>query len=143
MSKISLGVNNVAYTDSENPQAMTTHEVAVILENNYDVMGTFVGAYQKSIEENLASVYKMLIHNYIETGSAWGHKRRFPMEKVTDDFRDYLSRDEWQQITGRTIMVAVMGISHRKGKKTYVGPRPAFIDTGLYRRSFRAFLYKK
>ena len=62
------------------------------------------------------------------------------MAQIESAFRDYLSADEWQKTTGQAIAAAQNGVSHRfkkiKGKTR--GPRPAFIDTGLYARSFKA-----
>ena len=140
MSKVSLGVLEVAYTDEEG--ATTTGEVAEILEKKYDVMATFVDAHADKIKDDVASVYVLFLNNYLKTGETWGGHKEFPLEKVDSEFSDYLDRDEWQRITGRTIMAAALGLSSRKKDKQYSGPRPAFIDTRLYQRSFRAFLKK-
>ncbi len=140
MSRVTLGVLEVAYTDEEG--GTTTGEVAEILEKKYDVMGTFVDAHADKIKDDVASVYVLFLNNYLKTGETWGGHKEFPLEKVDAEFKDYLDRDEWQRITGRTIMAAALGLSSRKKDKQYSGPRPAFIDTRLYQRSFRAFLKK-
>ena len=142
MSKVALGVNNVAYTDEDG--GMTTGEVAEILEKKYDVMGVFVQLHKKAILDDVSNTFLMMLKRYMATGQAWGNHSEFPLERTDAAFRDYLGRDEWQRETGKVIMAARKGVNHRK-KHPYAkanGPRPAFIDTGLYRRSFRAFLKK-
>lgn len=140
MSKVSLGVKEVAYTDEEG--ATTTGEVAEILEAKYDVMGVFIDARMDKIKDDVASVYVLFLNNYLKTGETWGGFKEFPLEGVDAEFSDYLDRDEWQRITGRTIRAAALGLSSRKKDKQYSGPRPAFIDTRHYQRSFRAYLKK-
>ena len=60
-------------------------------------------------------------------------------QKIAHWFRNYLDSDEWQKTSGQAIAAAQNGVSHRfKKPKAKRGPRPAFIDTGLYQASFRA-----
>lgn len=140
MSKVVLGVVNLAYADEEG--GTTTHEVAEILEKKYGVMDVFVQAHRQAILDDVSKAYVTMLKRYLKTGSAWGNHHEFPLERTDAAFRDYLSRDEWQKLTGRTIGAAQGGISSRKKAGRYETARPAFIDTGLYRRSFRAFLQK-
>ena len=137
MSKVELGVDDVAYSDEDG--GVTTYQVAKILEQKYQVMEVFYKAYHKKIAEEVQRKYAMMLKRYLKDGKTWGEQTELPMDDTRALFSDYLDRDEWQQITGRTIMAAA-GKSIRKKNKSYTGPRPAFIDTGLYRRSFRAFL---
>ncbi len=157
-----LGVVDVAYSDPETEGATTTFEVAERLEREYDVMGVFVGAHKKEITKALTQRYAGII-NTVANGGPKPDRKHIPMPKIDSAFRDYLSADEWQSITGRVIMAARMGVSHRfknadnkfitaksiaEGKdqpatmvlKKPRGPRPAFIDTGLYSASFRSWL---
>ena len=139
MSKVELGVVDVAYSDEDG--GVTTYQVAKILEQKYHVMEVFYNAYQKKIAEEVQRKYAMMLRRYLKDGKTWGEQTELPMDDTRALFSDYLDRDEWQSITGRTILAAAMGKSNRKKDKAYYpGSRPAFIDTGLYRRSFRAFL---
>ncbi len=140
MSRVQLGVNEAAYTDEEG--ATTTGEVAEILEAKYDVMGVFIDAHMDKIKDDVTGTYALFLKRYLKTGETWGGMKEFPLEKIDAAFRDYLDRDEWQKITGRTIRAAKLGLSSRKKDGSYQVGRPAFIDTGLYKRSFRTFLKK-
>ena len=157
-----LGVVDVAYTDPDSEGATTTGEVAVKLEDKYQVMQVFVDAHIKEISGLLAQRYIGMINTMANRGPL-PDRRHVPMPKLDSAFRDYLGADEWQAITGRTIKAAKEGVSHRfksikggtlsaksiaEGKavaaaiviKKSRGPRPAFIDTGLYSAAFRSWL---
>lgn len=140
MSILKLGVTDVAYVDGENPGATTTYQVAKILEDKYDVMGVFYEIHGKQIVEDVAQKYTNLVTDLIEGNSAPLKQKRWMLPKVDSAFRDYLANDEWQQETGNVIKAAAEGKTSRKKKKTYGTARPAFIDTGLYSRSFKAWI---
>lgn len=137
-----LGVNNVAYSDPDDKSLTTTGEVAGVLEAQYGVMQTFYDLHKNEIAEAIKQRMMGQIESAI-TGSPHSRKN-LRLEGVARLFRTYLSQDEWQKSTGRKIQAAQDGVSHRfkdvynrQGKR---GSRPAFIDSGLYRRSFRADL---
>ena len=140
--KLELGVEDVAYSDPDASGATTTGEVAEILEAKYHVMRVFAELHGQdmadAITKDLANSMDALLNgekiSKVPLQSA--------MNQIEADFRDYLSADEWQKTSGQAIAAAQNGVSHRfksarntEGKR---GPRPAFIDTGLYQRSFRA-----
>ena len=140
MGKLRLGVENVAYSDPDVKGATTTAKVAEILEAEYHVMGVFAELYGKQISElitkNIGDDLDALMHGEPVSQAPLGNA----MQKIQQDFRSYLDADEWQKTTGQAIAAAQNGVSHRfknvAGKER--GPRPAFIDTGLYQSSFRA-----
>jgi hypothetical protein len=87
-----------------------------------------------------------------------------PMGKIDMAFRNFLDSKEWENTSGQVIEAARAGVSHRfksvagkslsaksiavgkvkaKGmvlKRRSRGPRPAFIDSGLYQASFSAWV---
>lgn len=163
MGVLHLGVIDVAYSDADTPGAQTTYTVAKDLEQRYQVMEVFVEQHREEIVAAVTQRYKYALHRLMEGNSERLAQREWPMPKIVSAFRDYLSRDEWQQVTGRTIGAAKRGISHRfknpegrtvragsivsgkaskyaKGPAIFGAPRPAFIDTGLYRRAFQSWL---
>lgn len=150
---------DVAYSGEEG--AATTLRVAERLEKEYGVMKVFTDLHMREIANDVTGTYKRLMEQAIKGKKL--PRRPVHLAKIPSEFRDYLQRDEWQNETGRTIRAAQEGISHRfrnasgktispeavvSGKETPAGkapkrsrgPRPAFIDTGLYARSFNAFL---
>ncbi len=144
MPTLHFGVIDQLYKDEENGIVKTTGQVATELELKYHVMEVFFDKYEKEIEEileaEMTSQFEQLLSG----------KR--PLEliintfKIEELFKKYLSRDEWQKITGRIIQTALQGVSKRfKDRfnlKKKRGPRPAFIDTGLYQASFKAWIDK-
>ena len=164
MQKLHLGVEDVAYSDPDAKGATTTGQVAEILEDKYHVMRVFTELHGQEIADALAkdmanSLDAMLNNERISKVPLAG-----AMAQIESAFRDYLSADEWQKTTGQAIAAAQNGVSHRfksirtgktvrassiaSGKtsgadvtivrKKSRGPRPAFIDTGLYAASFKA-----
>ena len=163
MSTLHLGVIDVAYSDADVPGAQTTYHVAKELEERYEVMRIFVQQHEDEIVTAVTDRYRNALNRVMEGNRSMIKQREWPMPKIVSAFRDYLANDEWQKATGRTIGAAKAGISHRfknpegravsansvvQGKTTKFTlsaakssqPRPAFIDTGLYSRSFVAWL---
>lgn len=141
--KLNLGVHNVAYSDPDVEGATTTGQVAKILEVKYNVMEVFFEAHQHEIDQQIVK-HLMGIIESIGAGSPGTIQNNTRIGKIESGFRDFLNADEWQGITGRVIKAARKGVNHRL-KHPYATanpPRPAFIDTGLYMRSFRAWLSK-
>ena len=164
--KLHLGVHDVPYTGHEQKGATTTFEVAEILEAKYDVMGVFYQAKQQEIEKYIVDDLLGAIRSMTQGNPRAGRmfaSGQVPMNKIDSLFRDFISQNEWQKLTGKEIKAASLGISHRfktPGGKTMEGSaiakgtkqqysmermknkpgRPAFRDTGLYQASFRAWL---
>ncbi len=133
-----LGVKNVAYSDPDEKGATTTGQVAEILEEKYDVMQTFYDLNQPKIAALVVQAFVNTLESRLQ-----GQPKTpsIPTSKIDKLFRDYLDSDDWQKTTGKTIAVAAAGHSKRFKRAYMKRPaRPAFIDSGLYRRSFRSWL---
>ncbi len=137
--KLHLGVNEMAYSDPEEHQATTTGQVAEILEDKYQIMEVFFDNHREEIEDLVVDRFMGELESVIH-GKPKAPLSGMTFPKIDREFRSFLDRDEWQQLTGKRIMSAVLGISHRKKLKKVQGSRPAFIDTGLYQKSFTAWL---
>ncbi|MDE2104858.1 MAG: hypothetical protein KGL39_46910 [Patescibacteria group bacterium] len=138
MTTLHLGVNDVAYSDPEAKGAVTTGEVAEILEKKYHVMEVFFELYHDKIAEKLAASMAEKIES-IAQGNPNVDLNSFDIGDIELMFQNYLSNNEWAMVSGQRIAAAEKGISHRKkGKKR--GARSAFIDTGLYQTMFKSWM---
>ena len=146
MARLILGVNDVAYSDASGNGATTTGHVAEILEDRYHVMQTFYDVRKGRIAEFLAEAYGSALQDLF-AGRKGGKPAYDAGQRIEAEFRSFLDANEMQRLalvaTGFPIsLAAVAGVNHRK-KHPYAQKnraRPAFIDTGLYRASFRAQL---
>lgn len=156
--KLALGVLDVGYSDASAKGATTTGEVAEILEDRFHVMETFATQYEDFIAEELtvstANALDSLSH-----GAPSNLKPTKEAEQAIEaKFRQFLDNDEMSKIVaglspelraalgaaGNFGGAAAAGVNHRKkhpySKKNKA--RPAFIDSGLYQASFRAWVEK-
>lgn len=155
--KLVLGVLDVGYSDAHGRDGgKTTGDVAEILESRYHVMEAFYESRKEKIDDWLAGSVANAIETLIETGR--NVMPTFEAEqKIEAEFRAFLSSNEMAKMladltqserdyflgsTGGFMGAADAGVSHRK-KNPYSRKnkaRPAFIDTGLYQSSMRAWL---
>jgi hypothetical protein len=143
MATLHLGVNNVAYSDADSTGATTTFEVAEILEQKYHVMRVFYELNEQKIADDMAEDMAKSLDAILAGEPVGQDPLNDAMGKIEAGFRGYLDADEWQQVSGQVIAAAAAGVSHRfKKPKQARGPRPAFIDTGLYQANFRAWVSK-
>ncbi len=162
MLTLHLGVVDVAYGDIDASGANTTGEVAEILETKYHVMRIFAEKNMGLIEKAVADA----LQGEMETSRTRGRKPTISnlyTQKIDQRFREFLTNREIEKILPFTIQAAEQGISHRfkdiSGKGVRVSdivagkasgyqkvlkmkrnPRPAFVDTGLYRQSFISWI---
>lgn len=140
--KLHLGVTDVAYSGEGG--AKTTGDVAEILEDKYHIMRIFYEENEQFVADKLANAFAGALESLAQ-GAPYSPKMMKPVLPAVDErFRDFLSSDEMSRILPATqqIQAAQKGVSHRK-KKPYAKKnkaRPAFIDTGLYQRSFRSWV---
>lgn len=146
--RLVLGVLDVAYSDASNGgKETTTGAVADILEKNYAVMGTFFDDNQDKIANVLAeSVADAIVAlgNGAKVAPTFGGE-----QKIEAAFRTFIYSNTMQKKLdaagggGVVSQAAQNGVSHRR-KKPYAkrDARPAFVDTGLYVQSFRAWVEK-
>lgn len=140
--RLSLGVENVGYSDPGAPGAVTTSQVAEFLEKRYHVMEVFFELYKPKIADELCASIAERIESLMQGNPHMQRIEDAPLSEIEKMFQQYLDRDEWQRTTGQTILAAKRGISHRKKMKRRKGPRSAFIDTGTFQKWFRARLGK-
>jgi len=145
--KILLGVVDVAYSDAGGKGGTkTTGDVAQILEHQYHVMEVFYEERRDHVAEWMADAIRDQIADLITQAPISSNPFLDAEQRIEASFRRFLSDDEMQKIMPITqqITAAQMGMSkrfkagHSKGYK----PRPAFIDTGLYQASFRAWVQR-
>ena len=117
-----------------------TAEVAQELEEGYKVVEIFWDMYGDSISENLTDAYGDAIQDVINMAE---YPKKIVSntftQTVEEDFRSYLDYEEH----GIKTMAAARGVSHllpHPYSKNNPKPRPSFIDTGLYRSAFRAWV---
>lgn len=141
--KLVLGVLEVAYSDAGGG-ATTTGDVATILEQNYGVMETFFELNKEKIAQMLADSVAASIQDLVNGGP-----RTSPTfgaeQQIEQLFRTFIYSNTMQRIFGSVggviSQAAQNGVSsRRKSPRAKRAPRPAFVDTGLYVQSFRAWV---
>jgi hypothetical protein len=145
MSFLHLGVIDVPYqgtNEHDKNSKETTGDVALSLEFKYKVMQIFFEEYEDEITEILEKSFEAQIDQFVFTGQF--NLSEIDTSKIDDLFKQYLSNNEWESATGERIGAASLGHSKRfkdryneEGKR---GPRPAFIDSGLYQASFKSWV---
>jgi hypothetical protein len=122
--------------------AMTTYDVAMILEDHYHIMELFWTLNEAQIMTWIENSLEGYLETAMTTGTVGDVRVAFAtfVDQIEDLFKSWLDTDPLAGIVpGVTTMAAKMGI--RTGtdrKKRHGPPRPSFIDTGLYRGNFRA-----
>jgi hypothetical protein len=152
MPKLMLGVVDVAYSDGDG--AKTTGDVAGYLEDEYHVMRSFLETYEDKIGEFLADAMVGEIESLAQGKPVTIFGKDVDTHlgdrviagqsvngKIEEAFRDYLDAREWQQLSGQKIEAADAGVNTRKKRPTASTnkARAAFVATGLYSASFRAW----
>jgi hypothetical protein len=122
--------------------AVTTGDVAEILEAKYAVMDTFVLLHEQEIADQFAEAISGALENLV-VGAPPANNPFGPAEGWTEArFKRFLELQEMNGLVqGVPTRAALEGVRHRfKSKKNPAGPRPSFIDTGLYESSFKAWV---
>lgn len=152
--KLLFGVIDVPYFENDSKHPDTTGEVAEKLEREYGVMEFFVknnheqitDAIEKSIVGGLQNVVvglPPLDFNYLNQACS----------EIEKDFKHFLGAKEMDgKVGGVPTQASIEGVSHRfkyksrkraSKKRVRDNPgRPSFVDTGLYRQSFKAWTNK-
>jgi hypothetical protein len=123
-------------------QAITTGDVAEILEAKYELIGTYYRVHEKdvaaAIEDSLSGALESLLMGRVV--NPWGSAT----QKIQQGFRDFISSMESERvgIPGTPTKAALMGVNHRlKHPYKKSNPRrPSFRDTGLLMNSFRSWV---
>lgn len=133
--KLHLGV-----LDTPHDPHVTTGELALILEEKYDVMGTFVNLHIDEIADAMADSVMGSLLTSAATG-ATVEPFATAMGKIETMFNHYLDTEEIATagIAGVPTQAALDGKSKRFKRQR--GPRrPSFIDSGIYENSFKAWV---
>lgn len=140
MTTLHFGVVDVGYTGEQG--ATTTGDVAQFLEDRYHVMRTFL----ELKEDQIARVLVDQVAGAIES-IAQGNRLPRPdwkpsMGKIDRMFRDFLDAGELQHLLPKSQKVSeeTLRTSSRKKVMKQDEARQAFIDTGHYQASFRAWV---
>lgn len=154
MTILHLGVVDVPYTNApeEKPGGgrrsgtQTTGDVAQWLEDKYSVMQHYVDWDMQNIEQAVENSLAGALETFMQTGKPVGNPLMSATEKIQTNFKAFLTQNVVATlgIPGVPTQAALGGTTHRKksakpSKKRKMKPRPSFVDTGLYRRSFRAW----
>lgn len=146
-----LGVVDVAYSDANGGDATkTTGDVAEGLEERYQPMATFFESRKEKIAGILADSMANSLEVLFQTGNP------IPPDSVTltyegdqkieAEFRAFIYSNEMaiahKLLTGDDLSAAASAVVNHRKKHPYAKAnkaRPAFVDTGLYVQSFRAW----
>jgi hypothetical protein len=134
---LNLGVAVEPYGDD----GVTTGDVAEWLESKYSVMDNFAWLHGDDIAESLANSAAGALETLLMGGVVKNPLARAESE-IQARFGEYLEKEEIK-FTGQKgvpTQAAIDGVRTRLKKKTRAGRRPSFIDTGLYKSSFKAWV---
>lgn len=130
-------------------QSQTTGDVANILERQYGIMGMFYALHQRDVDSDIADSMAATLDNLIAgaPASALTNPLAGAEEKIGERFREFIDSEEMAILAsaprGRPVptKAALKGVSHRFKHPYAKGHprRPSFVDTGLYRASFKAW----
>jgi hypothetical protein len=123
-------------------EGKTTLEVAQELEDKYHIVEKFLEMEEDRINELAGDVITDAFEDIEKfTRHKW-KKRTKAMEGIESRFRANLVGRKYDGVlSGVPTMAAIRGVSHLN-QHPYAkrASRPSFIDTGMYMRSFRAWL---
>jgi hypothetical protein len=145
MPTLNLGVVDLAYSEASGNGATTTYDVAKILEANYGVMSTFFNLYQDKIAQILADSVAAAIQD-MANGAPVKSPTFGGEQRVEALFREFIYSNTMQNMMtqaggGVLSQAAQSGVSSRRKKPNAKRKaRPAFVDTGAFVQSFRAWV---
>lgn len=120
----------------------TTTEVMEILEAKYGVIDAFYTSKKPQIDRICLHYLKADLDHQMRGGAASKNPLAGAMVEIEELFVKFLDKRQVERlgIAGVPTEAARMGIQHKRGRKTFGSRRPSFVDTGLYRDSFRAWV---
>lgn len=135
---LKLGVLDVPYQE----EGVTTGDVAGFLESKYGVVEFFWDTHEEELGQVILDSLEGSMESMLMGAPDTADPFASGLATIESKFRDMLtSKDFDGKIAGVPTEAAKSGYSKRfkkPGKKR--GPRPSFIDTGLYEGSFRAWV---
>ena len=136
---LNLGVLDQPYASGN---AVTTGDVAKILEAEYGIMRAFVRVHGKVITDAIGSSVENAITALVngQRIDPWGAGT----QKIMQAFRVFIYSGEAERvgIPGTPTQAALKGVNHRRAHpyRKSNPRRPSFRDTGLYVASFRSWV---
>ena len=120
----------------------STGDVMAILEAKYGVIHEFYENKYPQIDKIIMQHIKADIENQMAGGKGLANPIKPAMPEVEELFRKFIDKRQVEKlgIPGVPTEAALMGVRHVRGKKTTGSRRPSFDDTGLYKKSFRAWV---
>ena len=127
----------------------TAEVVAEVLEERYHIVDFFYSKYKADMALVLTSAFKDAIGKMVS--GEWNPKKqdltRFMqpgIKAVEKSFRKFLDNKEMDgMVSGVPTAASLAGVRSGRGSKTLQGQvRPSFVDTGIYKASFRLTIGK-
>ncbi len=137
MVDLILGVIDQPYNE---PSGQTTGGVAEILEDKYHVVQVFYNQHEAEIGKAMEDSVGQALDGLLQGAPI----NRTPFAAATDTikhlFNVFIDSDEMAKlgIPGVPTKAALAGVQTAK-KRRKGSPRVSFVDTGLYRDSFKAW----
>ena len=140
MPTLHLGVIDQPYQTGRE----STGDVAEILEAKYEVMGHFVKKHEQDIANDLENSLEGALENVLLGGPPSSDPFAAATSAIDNRFKKFLSLKEMDAlgVPGVPTQASLAGYSKRfkQKQKKGRGPRPSFIDTGLYQASFKSWV---
>jgi hypothetical protein len=126
-------------------KTITAEDVAAILEAKYQVLDEFTKLHVAEIQLAILSQFERVagdVTSGARRSSNLGNLLKPATKEIEAMFKKFLDTEEMNgRVPGVPTKAALTGVRHGRGSKTMQGtPRPSFIDTGIYRASFRAWV---
>lgn len=119
----------------------TTGDVADILERKYHVMETFYEVHEEEIADDFAQAMAGALEDLLVGAPPSAQPYAAAESALQARFKTFLESKEMDELAvdGVPTKASLRGVNHRLKIKRG-GPRPSFIDTGLYESSFVAWI---
>jgi hypothetical protein len=131
-------------------KTMTAEKVANILEGKYGIVETFSAVYEEEISNIMTEGFAEIARNMLSSGrtsttSSIKNLMKPSTNNIQSLFRSFLDQEEMNgMVEGVPTAAALGGKRSGRGSKTRKGiKRPSFINTGIYRASFRCWADNK
>lgn len=145
--KLSLGVVDMPYGYGDDPEA-TTGEVAQALEDNYGIFSLFYQAHHEEIIGEVTDAVSLQLENFIRYGAPLDVSAPLLLGETIRTFNIFLEMEEMAGLSVNVgpglhntvpTMAAIDGRNSRL-KQKHGERRPSFIDGGLFKSSFTAWI---
>jgi hypothetical protein len=120
----------------------TTGEVAEILEDKYHIQELFFEEKKADIAGVMEQSLAGALENLLMGASEQPNFMADATSEIDTMFRQFVSGEGLNGVDpGVPTRAALMGVSHRfKHPYAHRGPRPSFVDTGLYLTNFKSWV---